>query len=66
MRNFSGILSESIIDRDPLANVKKLRAKPFMISSTSPSIKRVKQKDDKSNLSPLSTSPAGILLSAKV
>jgi len=66
MKNFSGILSESIIDRDPLGAVKLLRAKPFIISSTSPAIKRVKTKDDRKNLSPLSTSPAGILLAAKV
>jgi len=42
---------------DPLGMMKKLRAKPFVISKGSPSL----SKQDKDSESSLSTSPAGIL-----
>lgn len=47
---------------NPLKAMKMLRCKPFVISSSTPTVSKV----DKSNVSILSTSPAGILLSVIV
>jgi len=66
LRNFKNIGIWGIgFAGKPLEACKALKTAPFVISSSSPAVTKSKEDKD-SNVSILSTSPAGILLSVKV